>query len=107
MDFFGLCQHCELPIFVTENITFCPYCSKSLPDDDEDFASDTLSNFIREMKMASYFEWEDIQRLLNAVDTLIAINTSISQELGLSLVELHKTNERLEFYRRATTYRIK
>tara|TARA_R110000796_G_scaffold252618_2_gene388747 strand:- start:9026 stop:9349 length:324 start_codon:yes stop_codon:yes gene_type:complete len=107
MDLFGLCQHCDLPIFVTEDVTFCPYCAKELPDDDTDFASDTLSNFIREMKMASSFEWNDIQRLIYAVDTIIAINTRISQELGISLVELHNAHERIDFYRNATTFRIK
>lgn len=106
-DLFGLCPKCELPIFVDSNITFCPYCTALLPDDDSDFAEDSLGNFIDWIKKQSYFEWDDIQRLIHIADTLIAINTRVSIELGKSLVELHKAKAQIEFYRKATTFRIK
>ncbi len=107
MNLFGLCPHCELPIFLSDDISFCPFCKQNLPDDDEDFAEDSLAEFLRTMKNAIYFEWDDIQRLLYFVETMININTNLSEELGIALMELHKAKERLVFYRKATTFRIK
>lgn len=107
LDLFGLCPNCQLPIFITDDVSFCPYCENSLPDDDSEFAPDFLSNFMREIKAADSLEWSEIQTLIQAVETLIEINTKISQELGVSLIELDKARNRLAFYRKATTYRIK
>lgn len=107
MNLFGLCQNCQLPIFINEVVGFCPYCRKQLPDDDQDFASDTLLNFMTDIRNAAYLEWEEIQILINLVEDLVEINTSISRELGISLIELHKAQQRIEFYQRATTFRIK
>ena len=107
MDLFGLCPHCDLPIFVTETVSFCPYCQRSLPDDDSTFANDSVSNFILSVKDKVYFEWHEIQRLIHVAETMIAINTRISQELGLALIELEKARKRLEFYQKATTFRVK
>jgi len=104
MNLFAVCPKCELPIIgKLVNPVICPYCTA--PVDPRDVTYDYYFAFLDEIKNNSYFEWDDIQRLLHACDLLLEINNGTCVELAKTMKELESTKSRLKFYLKANELR--
>ena len=100
MNLFIHCDNCEFPVITTNRNPFCPFCKKALKNLDEGHRGE-FGFFIEDYKEKEYFEWEDIQKLIYAVDYLTEINNKTCIDLGTALIELSKAKDRIEWYRRS------
>ena len=98
MNLFIRCEHCKIPVLITQAEPFCPFCKRAMPDL-HDAIRDEFDDWIEDYRQKSYFSWEEIQKLLGAVQYLTEINNKTCREYGKALIELDKLKTRLEWYR--------
>jgi hypothetical protein len=75
--------------------------------DSVDAHSDGFGLFLDEYKDKNYFTWEDIQRLIFAVEKLTTMNNKVCCDLAKALMELDKVKARLEWYRAQVFKQVK
>lgn len=98
MDLFALCPYCELPVMSTISCEIsCPYCETPLCP--EDVTNDYFFEFFNDIKKKTYFDWDDTQELIYAVELLLAICSNTSLELARVIRDSESLRRRVEFYR--------
>lgn len=104
MIFFTTCPKCKAAVVQSEGTYLCFQCKAAL--DKSALLGDDFDKFVDEYKDKVYYEWDDIQRLVHAVEYLTEINNNVCVQLGQCLLEIEKLRDRVEWYRQITSAKL-
>lgn len=104
MTYYAVCKICHSLVIQTNVNYFCAKCNKTINQDD--VVVDDFPFIGDDFRDQSYFDYEDIQKMIFTIDYLVEINNRVSAELGTALMELHKLKARINWYRRQTMIAI-